>query len=111
MKQALSILLIFVAACSTSKKTINNSLPVCLQKKIDALTNAHNTPQSVTRYDYKGEQVYYILSACCDQYNIVYDSNCSLLGYPDGGITGRGNGSMPGFQDSATNKVIIWQSQ
>lgn len=111
MKQAISIFLLLVMGCSPSKKIINDSLPVCLQNKIDVLAKAYNTPRSVTRYDYKGEQVYYILSACCDQYNIVYNSKCELLGYPDGGITGRGNGSIPDFHDSATNKVIIWQSK
>lgn len=51
-----------------------------------------------------------MVSPCCDQYNIVYDKGCKVLGYPDGGITGGGDGSLPDFRDSAKNGVVVWKN-
>lgn len=50
-----------------------------------------------------------MVSPCCDKYNVVYDSVCNILGYPDGGITGRGDGKMQDFEKKATDKKVIWQ--
>ena len=68
------------------------------------------TPQSVTRYHYKGQLVYYMVSACCDKYNIVFDGDCTVLGFPDGGYTGRGDGKMPDFRKEAVKDKIVWES-
>jgi hypothetical protein len=70
---------------------------------------AQGSPESVTRYIYKGHTVYYIRSACCDKYNIVYDSLCNVLGYPDGGYTGRGDGKMGDFRKLATDEKLVWE--
>lgn len=53
--------------------------------------------------------VYYMKAACCDRLNIVFDKDCKILGYPDGGITGRGDGSLPGFWKNATDGTIVWK--
>ena len=50
-----------------------------------------------------------MISPCCDKYNIVYDSVCNILGYPDGGFTGKGDEKMIDFFKKATNKKIIWE--
>jgi hypothetical protein len=39
----------------------------------------------------------------------VYDSVCNVLGYPDGGFSGRGDGNMPGFNKEATGEKLIWE--
>jgi hypothetical protein len=49
-------------------------------------------PRSITRYEYQGETVYYVLKESCDQFSDLLDANGNLLGHPDGGITGRGDG-------------------
>lgn len=67
------------------------------------------SPLSVTRYRYKGQIVYYMVSPCCDKYNIVYDRDCNVMGYPDGGYTGKGDGNMTDFKDSATEGNLVWQ--
>ena len=74
-----------------------------------AADSAQGLPMLVTRYIYKGQTVYYITSSCCDKYNIVYDNKCRLLGYPDGGFAGRGDGKMPGFKNEATDARVVWQ--
>lgn len=99
-------------ACSTNKlgRSIKE-LPSCLYKKIETMKSDPNegAPLSVTQYTYHEQTVYYMASPCCDKYNIVYDSDCNILGYPDGGFTGRGDGKMGDFYKEATNKKIIWQ--
>lgn len=72
---------------------------------------AEGKPMSVTRYNYKGETVYYMVSHCCDKYNIVYDSACNVIGFPDGGFTGRGDGKMTDFKNVATDEKLVWQAK
>lgn len=44
----------------------------CIQNKIEEFLKLSkiSRPASVTEYLYKGDLVYYIVSACCDQYNL-----------------------------------------
>ena len=49
-------------------------------------------PRSITAYEYQGETVYYVLKESCDQFSDLLDSDGNLIGHPDGGITGRGDG-------------------
>ena len=49
-------------------------------------------PQSITRYAYQGATVYYVVQQCCDQFSDLLDADGDLIGHPDGGITGRGDG-------------------
>ena len=49
-------------------------------------------PRSITRYEYQGETVYYVLKESYDQFSDLLDANGNLIGHPDGGITGRGDG-------------------
>jgi hypothetical protein len=72
---------------------------------------AEGTPQSVSTYNYNNQIVYYVVAPCCDKYNIVYDSACNVLGYPDGGFTGKGDGNMTDFADQATGKKVIWTKE
>lgn len=87
------------------------SIPVCLQDKIRIMADepGEGSPLYVAQYQYKKQTVYYLASPCCDKYNVVYDSSCHVLGYPDGGFTGRGDGKMSDFSAEATNKKIIWE--
>jgi hypothetical protein len=39
-----------------------------------------------------GETVYYVVMECCDQFSDLLDADGELIGHPDGGITGRGDG-------------------
>ena len=45
-------------------------------------------PQSITKYQPDGATVYSVVHQCCD----LLDANGNLIGHPDGGITGRGDG-------------------
>ncbi len=102
---------IFLLACAAHKKAVDaGELPLCLKAKIDSMTTNPNegSPQSITRYTYHDKTVYYMKAPCCDKYNIVFDSDCNILGYPDGGFTGRGDGKMTGFFDEAKDGKVVW---
>jgi hypothetical protein len=87
-------------------------LPTCIKNKIDSfkLKEAHERPQRVVEYMYKGKKVYYVVMPCCDFFNEVYDENCKYLGAPDGGFTGRGDGKLPDFTETAKPGKEVWKS-
>ncbi len=121
MKYILIFTCFFMLSCAHSKNVVKeekeslvkDAMPECLTNVIKEMSAnpAEGAPLSVTRYDYKRKQVYYFASACCDRYNIVYDSACHILGYPDGGFTGRGDGKMTDFKNEATNATLVWQPE
>lgn len=126
---SISLFALLLASCSSNKtnssnKAINetsenkvaaarDSIPDCLIARIDSMAgdSSQGVPQSITRYQYKGQTVYYIKAPCCDKFNIVFDTACNVLGYPDGGFTGRGDGKMPGFKKEATNAKVVWNQK
>ena len=91
-------------------ETIDAALPKCIKNKIDSfkLKEAHEKPQRVIEYVYKGKKVYYVVMPCCDFYNEVYDANCNFMGAPDGGFTGKGDGKLPDFFAEAKNEKLVW---
>ena len=85
-------------------------MPTCIKNKIDSfkLKEAHEKPQRVLEYVYKGKKVYYVVMPCCDFFNEVYDDKCNFLGAPDGGFTGKGDGKLPDFFKEAKGEKLIW---
>ena len=87
-----------------------DSISPCMRHKIDSFKTLQPEamPERVKQYLYKGNKVYYVAMHCCDFYNEVYDDKCKLMGAPDGGFTGRGDGKLPGFFNEATNEKLVW---
>lgn len=78
-----------------------------MQKVVSRLShNANN----VELYLYHGRYVYYVERPCCDQLNPIYDLKGNLLGYPSGGITGKGDGSFPDWYTMARHERRVWGS-
>ena len=94
----------------TGPNGINVAMPICIKNKIDSfkLKEAHERPQRVIEYLYKGKKVYYVAMPCCDFFNEVYDNKCNFLGSPDGGFTGKGDGKLPDFFEEAKNEKLVW---
>lgn len=106
------IFIVLLLACSVNKKVQGiPEIPACLEAKIKTMASDPNagSPLSVIRFTYKQQNVYYMVSPCCDKFNVVYDSACNIVGYPDGGFTGRGDGKMPGFRKEATDEKVVWE--
>lgn len=106
---------IFAACSATQSQTVNvvQNIPACINDKIQAFKKEtkQNPPRSITEYTYKGSKVYYIPGPCCDQFSSVFDSSCNLLGHPDGGLTGKGDGKLPGFSNEITDEKVIWKDE
>ena len=66
-------------------------------------------PQSVWRYDYHGQVVFYTPAQCCDQFSILYDINGNILCAPDGGFAGGGDGKCRDFFQERKNGVLVWR--
>ena len=97
-------------SCNKELQNVPKDIPPCIKDKIEFFIKlpVDSRPYSLTEYLYKGENVYYISSACCDQYNPVYNSSCVYLGAPDGGFTGKGDGKLTDFKTTATKTRLIW---
>ena len=72
---------------------------------------SEGTPLSITQFIYRNQKVYYVVAPCCDKFNIVFDSVCTVLGYPDGGFTGKGDGKMLDFAKEAIEPNVIWEAK
>ena len=108
----ISCCILLLNACAPKNQGMLN-MPSCLAAKIDSIKKDGkiNPPTSVIQYSYKGAPVYYVTAGCCDQFNNVYDANCTVLGAPDGGITGKGDNKLPDFFANATNKKVVWENK
>lgn len=104
-----------VSSCSNSKnsKTDPASLPICIQDLIKKHQSEEikNPPIKIYSYSYNGMTVYYETAPCCDMFSNLYNKECVLLGHPDGGITGRGDGKFPDFATIATNQKLVWEDK
>jgi hypothetical protein len=67
-----------------------------------------NPPQSIWRYEYNGQLVYYIPPQCCDQFSVLFDVGGRIICAPDGGLTGQGDGHCPDFFQERKNEKLIW---
>ena len=67
-----------------------------------------NPPASITQYHYEGQTVFFVPQRCCDIFSDLYDADGNIIGHPDGGITGQGDGRAPDFFEERSNEQLIW---
>lgn len=126
MKFVIIFAFMVASSCCNSKKTTGNSVtetadagktvsgqPSCIEEMIKKIsgTEKHLRPSKIYSYLYKGKTVYYIIAPCCDNFNELYDSECKLLGNPDGGFTGRGDGKFPDWEAEKKDEKLIWEDK
>lgn len=126
MKYLFFAVIIFSASCCHSKKASNSNTttdpvtestgkahPSCIQDMIAKFssTEKHLRPSKIYSYLYKGNTVYYVQAPCCDNFNELYDAECKLLGNPDGGFTGRGDGKFPDWEAEKKAEKLIWEDK
>ncbi|MEO6489301.1 MAG: hypothetical protein ABIO04_05105 [Ferruginibacter sp.] len=102
-----------VDAVSTDQKEPGINMPACVKELITKFKNEEkqNPARRVYSYDYNGTVVYYVPAICCDFFSDLYDSSCKLTAHPDGGITGRGDGTAVDFINVRTNEKLIWKDE
>ena len=88
-------------------------IPDWLTSMIQRLENepVAGPPASIIQYGYKGQTVYFLPQRCCDFFSVLYDANGNIIGHPDGGITGQGDGRVPDFFDDRTGGRVIWEDE
>src|SRR6185312_9029967 len=106
------ILILVMGSLSCSKHVLQTiRVPLCIQQQIETFKSEPKgyPPQSIIQFTYHNKRVFYIPAQCCDQYSLVLDENCSVIGHPDGGIAGGGDGKPANFFKDATDSVTIWK--
>ncbi|MEO5892423.1 MAG: hypothetical protein ABIQ31_19395 [Ferruginibacter sp.] len=114
MKKGWLLILVFCNACAASQKPVEmeqQDLPVCIGQLAEKFKAAEkqNPPRAIFSYRYKDKTVYYVTALCCDQVSDLYDDHCNLIGHPDGGFTGGGDGKLPDFNTAKTAEKLIWK--
>ena len=116
-----SILLAFIG-CNPSKntvelnaaqeksKTVVESLPLCVKQLIEKMKSeaVTNPPGKVYSYIYKGKKVFYVPAVCCDNFSDLYNDSCKILGHPNGGFTGKGDGNFKDFELAKSDEKLLW---
>ena len=70
-----------------------------------------NPPLSIIQYEYNDQMVYFVPQRCCDIFSDLYDADGNIIGHPDGGITGRGDGRVPDFFEVRRNERLVWEDE
>jgi hypothetical protein len=101
-------IIILLTGCSISTSSAN---PKWVDKLIVNFQSdpVGNPPQSIWRYEYKDQTVYFVPAQCCDQYSKLYNASGDLVCAPDGGFIGKGDGRCPDFFSLRKNEKLIWQ--
>lgn len=108
---AMNCIFILVAGCTTIKQTPRQATPDWVRTQIAKFQaeQVGNPPQSIWQYEYNGETVFYIPAQCCDQFSQLYDATGKFICAPDGGLSGKGDGKCPDFNQTQKNGTLIWR--
>lgn len=104
--------IIFLILNSCKPLDVPAGTPQCIKNKIRKIQKESVTspPTEIWQYKFQDKIVYYIPPLCCEQFSELYDSKCNLLGHPDGGFSGGGDGvCCPGFFQERTDAKLIWK--
>ena len=106
----------FIVACAGMCHKNKNGdertdIPRCIQARIEEIKKEPkwNPPATIDEYLYNGQKVYAISADCCDQFFSLVDSSCHYICAPSGGITGRGDGKCPDFNEKAKHLRLVWK--
>lgn len=113
MKNLIFVLSACLFLLSSCKEDLPASVPDCVQDIIMDLKKDNNRePKAeVIQFMIDNEDLYLVPGACCDQYSLIYDSNCNLICAPSGGFTGAGDGTCPSYIYNLdySGGTVIWE--
>lgn len=104
----IGIVLVILAGCGASSSSGN---PPWVDELIKDFEKAPvgNPPLSIWRYEYNGQEVYFVPAHCCDIPGVVYDAGGNALCEPDGGLDGQGDGRCRDFFSERVDEQLVWQ--
>ena len=84
--------------------------PEWLTDLVERLKNepVANPPASIKEYAYNGQTVYYLPPRYADIWSTLYNADGAIIGHPDGGITGQGDGRVQDFLEERKNERVVW---
>ena len=105
-----------VVGFSETSVVVMTTAPPLMPWQADLVRNLEkapvaNPPASFVQYGYKGQVVYYVPPRCCDIFSDLYDASGAIIGHPDGGITGQGDGRVADFLTERRDGRIVWKDQ
>ena len=108
LRLMLAISLVLAAGCASPSSSNN---PEWVDQLIERFETelVGNPPQSIWRYEYKAQLVYYVPAQCCDMFSTLYSADGEVLCAPDGGLDGRGDGQCADFRSQRTGETLIWE--
>ena len=120
----LTLMLAVLTACSGTASTPTPGDPTVVNRgqgdQLAWLTDLNqrlknepvaNPPALIAQYEYQGKTVYFVPQRCCDIFSDLYDADGNIIGHPDGGIGGRGDGRASDFFEARRNESVIWRDQ
>lgn len=107
MKNILTLAISLILLSCNKDVITTDVCPSCFKAIIKRL----NPPLEIWSYNYNNQIVYLAIADCCDQYDQVYAADCAILCAPSGGITGKGDGKCPNFDEQATDGKLIWKAE
>lgn len=108
----IALVLLTIAGCShPAGPDTSSSAPPWVKALISQLGTepVANPPAFVARYDYKGQDVYFVPQRCCDVMSVLYRSDGAVMCHPDGGFDGKGDGLCADFFADRHNERVIWR--
>lgn len=111
-----SLLIIVGSACKTRKneKTDIKKQDNVVQKLIAEIEKepVRNPPAKIYKCPYNYQYAYYVPAYCCDQMSTLYNSNGEIICHPEGGITGKGDGTCDDFNPKILEQSeLIWEDK
>ena len=100
-------LVLSLISCDRTDMMKQGECPTCFQ----TIMKRSNPPLEIWSYLYNEEIVYLVIADCCDQYDIAYNSSCSVICSPGGGFSGQGDGKCPDFYSKAKKGILIWKKE
>lgn len=104
---SLLLMLAVMSGCNKSPADAPSWLKDLIQQKMD--NSVENPPTQIYECAYKGNTVYLVSSACCDQYDHLYNETGEVICAPSGGFTGKGDGRCKDFSLDTNECRIFWK--
>jgi hypothetical protein len=114
MKNLIFVGLFFLGKGFLGFSQDNSIHPAWLQQVIDGGKIKNFDITDIKSFDYKGQTVYLVNYnvPCCDRYSAsLFALDGHLMGFPFGGISGKGDMKFTDFRAERINETLVYESE